>query len=74
MTPFEFRVKAYVEELKTDSVVSYSHITLRRLYGEFGREAVDAELEKYWEAEREARAINERAVVRQFYDEIKESL
>lgn len=65
----ESKVQAYVDELRTNSVVSYSHYTLAKLYGEFGQKAVQAELDKHWAAEREARAKAEAEVVAKFYQE-----
>lgn len=38
-------VLAYIKELETPSVVSYSHQTLAIMYGKFGRTEVDNELE-----------------------------
>ena len=37
---FEKAMLDYIAELEVDSVVSYSHFTLRRLYHRFGKQVV----------------------------------
>ena len=38
----------YIRELRQDSVVSRSHITLNTLYKLYGVDRVDSALSKYW--------------------------
>ena len=44
------RIAAYVAELNQQSVVSYSHRTLRYLYQEHGTEVIDQLLNEHWAA------------------------
>lgn len=47
------RIAAYVAELSTNSVVSYSHLTLHRLNVEHGAALVQSLLDAHWKALRE---------------------
>lgn len=53
---FEERVQAYVDELRTDSVVSFSHVALRELNSMYGAKRVEAELQRHWAKDRESKA------------------
>lgn len=51
---FQKAIDLYITEIKIDSVVSYSHITLGNLYGLYGAERVEKELATRFAKEREA--------------------
>ena len=42
-------MKEYIAELEVDSVVSYSHFTLRRLYNRFGKQVVKEWLKNHFD-------------------------
>jgi len=42
-------MKEYIAELEVDSVVSYSHFTLRRLHNRFGKQAVKEWLNNHFD-------------------------
>jgi hypothetical protein len=46
---------AYIRELNTNSVVSRSHLTLRHLYLNFGKDKTDAEVSRQFESARQRR-------------------
>ena len=58
----EPRIAAYIKELGTTSVVSYSHFTLMRLYKGHGKDTIDALLHSYFHNEREWDASRTRMV------------
>jgi len=45
---FEEAMQEYIKELGVDSIVSYSHFTLRRLHNRFGKEAVQGWLNNHF--------------------------
>jgi hypothetical protein len=45
----EKAMQEYIKELGVDSVVSYSHFTLRRLHNKFGKEAVQGWLNNHFD-------------------------
>ena len=46
---FEKEMNEYIAELEVDSVVSYSHFTLRRLYNRFGKQTVKGWLKNHFD-------------------------
>jgi len=46
---FEEAMKEYIAELEVDSVVSYSHFTLRRLHNRFGKTVVQGWLKNHFD-------------------------
>lgn len=45
----ESRIQSYVDELNTNAAVSRSHLTLRRLYADFGHEVVEKMIKDHFE-------------------------
>ena len=53
------RIKAYADELEVNSIVSRSHLTLRRLYADFGHDAVDRALDAHFKSAIETHKYNQ---------------
>jgi hypothetical protein len=62
-------VAAYWAQLQRTSsdVVNTTHVTLGRLYGQFGRDSVDAEIDTHVARERAEQALRDAETVRAFY-------
>lgn len=56
MTRIDQRIAAYITELSTETVVSYSHRTLRTLYILHGKALIDELVADYFKEQNDTRA------------------